>query len=296
MKLSNDYVKSFSDIVLWGAGNCGINIMRLLSGKATCFWDKKHSEIRKVDGVPVYEPLSGNVKKDEALIVICVGDDSASDILNKLRKDGYRNVILYSDIEGLFFSDRVHDFHLKNIDAKSGGIVFAGDSIIEGMDLNRFCMGILSYNRGIGGDTVYGLLNRMEESFYELSPRKIFICIGTNDIARHVPPVKIAESIGRIVCEIGRYLPGTKTHVISLLPVNPNIANAIAAPRTNILIRETNGLIRDEVISRFGIYIDVYNRLSDEEGSLNISFTTDGLHLNEAGYTIFYACLSSFID
>lgn len=40
------------------------------------------------------------------------------------------------------------------------------------------------YNRGIGGDVTDGLLERMDESIFDLEPKKVFINIGTNDISR----------------------------------------------------------------------------------------------------------------
>lgn len=39
------------------------------------------------------------------------------------------------------------------------------------------------HNRGIGGDTTDGVLRRMAESIWDLQPNKVFLLIGTNDLA-----------------------------------------------------------------------------------------------------------------
>ncbi len=60
------------------------------------------------------------------------------------------------------------------------GIVFIGDSITQGFNVHEFYYGLPVFNRGIIGDTTTGVLARMNESVYELSPSKVFIAIPHN--------------------------------------------------------------------------------------------------------------------
>jgi lysophospholipase L1-like esterase len=77
--------------------------------------------------------------------------------------------------------------HLNAV-AKPGSIVFLGDSITDFFRVNEFFPGVYVINRGISGDTTDGVLNRLAESVYELSPSKIFLMIGTNDLGNRAVP------------------------------------------------------------------------------------------------------------
>ena len=43
-------------------------------------------------------------------------------------------------------------------------------------------------------------------------------------------------------------------------------------------------------------FIDIYETLLDEEGSLNIEYTKDGIHLNQKGYDIYYRHIKKYIS
>ena len=59
-------------------------------------------------------------------------------------------------------------------------VVFLGDSITEGGVWDEWFRELLTLNRGIGGDTVGGVLDRLDSALYE--PRAISLLIGTNDL------------------------------------------------------------------------------------------------------------------
>src|SRR5690554_1077084 len=59
---------------------------------------------------------------------------------------------------------KVKAFRVLNKFAKPNGIVFVGDSITQDYNVYEYFKGIDIYNRGIGGDTTQGLLNRLDVS------------------------------------------------------------------------------------------------------------------------------------
>src|SRR5690625_1633047 len=68
-----------------------------------------------------------------------------------------------------------------------GQILFVGSSLMEQFPINEFQQTLdkklIIYNRGVSGFITEGLLSVMDTCIFELVPSKIFINIGTNDIA-----------------------------------------------------------------------------------------------------------------
>ena len=64
--------------------------------------------------------------------------------------------------------------HIKNI--------FYGDSITNAWPLAEFFPGKSILNRGIGGDNIYGLYDRLNEDVLPYSPERVFMMIGINGI------------------------------------------------------------------------------------------------------------------
>ena len=74
-------------------------------------------------------------------------------------------------------------FHIENVVAKKGGVVFVGDSITDFCNLDTYYPGLEAVNRGISGDTIEGILGRMEESIFELNPSLVVLLGGANNFA-----------------------------------------------------------------------------------------------------------------
>ena len=69
----------------------------------------------------------------------------------------------------------------KNYSPGEVDVVFLGDSLTEGYDLDTFYPQYVTVNRGIGGDTTDGLWERLEVSAYELEPKVVVMLIGANN-------------------------------------------------------------------------------------------------------------------
>ena len=106
---------------------------------------------------------------------------------------------------------------LRKLPNTEAEIVFAGDSLIaEGPWSELYCP---IKNRGIGGETTSGLLDRLDE-VTESQPRKIFLLVGTNCLAADIPVAQVVRNYRKILERVRRESPQTRVFVISVLPVN----------------------------------------------------------------------------
>lgn len=185
------------------------------------------------------------------------------------------------------FEKRVNDFKEYNKVVKEGGIVFVGDSLTENYNIYEYFKGEDVYNRGIGGDTTVGLLNRMDESIYSLKPSIVVLLIGINDfeLVKDSSVESIYNNVLLIINEIKENCPNAKIILESLYPVNktnnPKIDQSCVIRKDNNKIVEVNNLLKT---IKGVCYLDMYSHLVDEEGALNIIYTIEGLHINTFGY------------
>ena len=70
------------------------------------------------------------------------------------------------------YNTRVAQFMQENAeyDDYEADVAFIGDSLTEGYDLATFYPQYVTANRGIGGDTPFGLQERLKVSLYDLKP------------------------------------------------------------------------------------------------------------------------------
>ena len=187
------------------------------------------------------------------------------------------------------YESRIENWKLTNKLIPEKGIVFIGDSITEDFMMNEYFQDFYVINRGIFGDTTSGVLDRMNESVYELAPVKVFILIGTNDLEKtNDSPEIIAGRIIKITEKIKSEGKNTKIYIQSVYPVNKTnnkkIKKTEVGKRNNKKISEINKLLEAAADGKTVIYIDVYRELIDEENNLDIKYTLEGLHLNAEGY------------
>lgn len=182
------------------------------------------------------------------------------------------------------YDQKTAAFRQENPELKHGGIVFLGDSITQDFPLETFFPGKNVINRGIGGDTSKGVLERLDISVHDLEPEAVIILIGTNDFAiLDAKPGEIASRINLIVTLIKEKNPVTKIYLQAVYPVNPDINPQSVGKRKNKDINTLNHMLA--TIANV-TWLDYSNRLSDVQGKLREECTYDGLHLNQEGYRI----------
>lgn len=176
----------------------------------------------------------------------------------------------------------------ENSSIEPGGIVFLGDSITEMCEWQEFfpCEKVL--NRGISGDSTYGVLNRLE-GIVKLQPEKIFITIGVNDLQRHYNTETVIENILKIADTL---LSETNSKIFlqSILPV---IEKRLESGIKNATIDFVNERLKQFADVNNFEFIDINSLMKDDSGNLSENLTNDGLHLNGRGYQLWITNIRS---
>ncbi len=197
---------------------------------------------------------------------------------------GHTEVGLYAHRVSLF----------KKMPDEKGAIIFLGDSQVEQCEWSELLKGVAKQpvlNRGISGDQVDGVFNRLSE-LNRHNPSKIFICLGINDLLFDKPLRDIETRYFEIVKKLRADNRSAQVCIISVLPVNNDVKRIGIE---NDQINELN--IRLQQIARsFAIpYIDVGTPLLNKKGNLSELFTSDGLHLNADGYFVWKKAIVPFL-
>ncbi len=180
-------------------------------------------------------------------------------------------------------------------------IIFFGDSIIECFNLDQYYPNFHLINKGRGGDTVSGLIQRLEPDVISLKPLKLFILIGTNDLGdENITPNYILSIYEKLISLILEKLPKLNLFILSILPTNPTIevdyTNFNGRINKNKDIDVTNQGLKKLLIKYSFKYIDISENLRDSNKFLKKEITEDGLHLNNDGYDILSKIIEPFLS
>jgi len=179
----------------------------------------------------------------------------------------------------------------------SSDIVFLGNSITDGCEWAELFNNRHIKNRGISADRSGWLLDRLDP-IVNGHPKKLFLMIGTNDLAAGVSPEEVAANIGKLLDRFAEESPWTKIYVQSILPVNGVDTKAKAKNhwKKGAEIIEANKLIEALCEGRKNVlYIDVYSALVDQKGMLDKRYTNDGLHLMGEGYLAWKEVIEKYV-
>lgn len=171
----------------------------------------------------------------------------------------------------------------RTLPKTNGDIIFIGNSITDGGEWSEIFNDLRIKNRGISGDISAGVIKRIDE-VAKRKPAKVFLMIGTNDLARGISQDSVVKNILLTVAYLKQESPSTKLFVQSILPVNDVFGkfggHTIKAQQIKQLNKE---LVKHAGKSGY-IFVDLYKSFSDEKGKLKKEFTNDGLHLTGEGY------------
>lgn len=187
----------------------------------------------------------------------------------------------------------VKSYKARNLTAKKGQILFTGSSLMEHFPVDRWTSEMenapVCYNRGIGGYTTEDFLKVLDIAIFDLEPSKIYINIGTNDLANpDLSLEQIMKNYQEILDKIKQRLPETEIILLAYYPGNIDAAEDYMKPvlsiRTNEKIGKANILVEELAQKNNLRFLDISAPLKDEKGRLKAEYTTEGLHINENGY------------
>ncbi|MDL2223195.1 GDSL-type esterase/lipase family protein [Bacteroidales bacterium OttesenSCG-928-M11] len=192
-----------------------------------------------------------------------------------------------------FYEQRVSLFDTLPINSED--IVFLGNSITNGGEWCELFENEHIKNRGISGDTSEGVYDRLE-NITKGKPKKIFLMIGINDIARNIPVDTIAKNIEKIILKIKEDSAGTKIYLQSALPVNPDF-NMFAGHMKPNSIKSLNKQIKNLSLKHQTTYIDLYSQFTIKDSDkLSPQYTNDGLHLLGEAYLRWAEILKPYVE
>ncbi len=169
-------------------------------------------------------------------------------------------------------------------DAES--ILFVGDSITSGGDWQSWFPGHRVVVEAAPGDGTDRLNDRLP-AIVEQQPQTVAILIGGNDFGQSRSVEYVVRSIEYFLAMLRQEVPGTRTLVQSILPRGKEFADDI---------RDANRHLRQYAQNVHAQYLDLWATMATEDGELLPEYTTDRLHLTEAGYKAWLAELRPALE
>ena len=154
-------------------------------------------------------------------------------------------------------------------------IAFIGDSLTDGYDVASYYSEFVVSNRGIGGDTTFGVENRLKVSLFDLKPKVVVMLIGANNMDR------MFENYEQILIKIKENLPNSKVVLLSLTAMSREWG------KKNQLACYNNVLIK-KYAEKYGFtFVYLYTPLTNlSTGELYEEYTIDGGHFTAKGYEV----------
>lgn len=177
--------------------------------------------------------------------------------------------------------------------------LFVGDFYFSQYDIEGSFIQSKFVNNNKEENTSADILENINTNIYQYNPTDVFILIGINDLDQGILSSEINNNIKSIIEGIKENRPGANIYILSLLPINDSddeiVNKNYISNLSNKEIVETNELIEKTCESEKVKYVDIYKELVDEDGLLNIKYTTNGLYLNNVGYQMITDVLNEYI-
>ncbi len=169
-------------------------------------------------------------------------------------------------------------------------VVFFGDSITEGWNLEEHFPGKPYLNRGIGGQTTPQMLIRLRQDTIALRPRAAVIHAGTNDIGGNTGAMRLEDIAANLASMADIVKAGGVRAVFSSLL--PPAHKETPLSRFNLLkhppdaVLALNVWLKDYCEASGLAFIDYFSAMSGPDGLVRPELSEDGLHPNPLGYRI----------
>lgn len=172
-----------------------------------------------------------------------------------------------------YYNQKVATWKEENKTLTDVDISFIGDSLTDAYDVKYYYPEYNVVNRGIGGDTTFGVEKRLDVSAYEVNPKVLTLLIGANNFKT------MFDNYENILKGFKENIPETKVVLLSLTSMTYKIA------KYNQIAQENNKRIKSYADEYGYTYVDLYNPLLDPNtNELKEEYTIDGGHLTDLGY------------
>ncbi|MBD58899.1 MAG: hypothetical protein CL808_02085 [Citromicrobium sp.] len=166
--------------------------------------------------------------------------------------------------------------------------VIIGDSLAAHARLEEMFPGASVANRGVGGDTVQGAIERLP-GILELQPERAIVFIGHNDILLDNPLDQILARFETLITRL--QAAGVEPVLQAVLVCGENPACSPERRRSAIALnRQLALLARRKNIA----FVDLNEELSGERG-LKPGMTWDGIHLAARGNRVWRDAIAPYV-
>lgn len=167
-----------------------------------------------------------------------------------------------------------------------GPLVFLGDSLTEGGPWESVITDRQVVNAGRGGDTTADVEERVDEVI-ALVPAVVVLMVGTNDLGHRATVEQVVRGNENVLFRLRHELPDARLIVCSVLPRERERGEWIR--QVNIHVRQFAPTVKAD-------FLDLWPVFAEEDGELKPDFTSDRLHLTDAGYGAWLEQLRPLLD
>lgn len=157
--------------------------------------------------------------------------------------------------------------------------IFYGDSITNAWPLHEFFPNHGTLNRGLGGDNVYGLYDRMNDDVLAYEPERVFMMIGINGIEEDKSQIiDCIQALTGMMTE-----KGIAVYLCSILPLrDPDNWDRF---QYQDKIVEINTELAAWAADNAAGFLDYHSEVKDETGQLAAECAKqDGTHITFEAY------------
>lgn len=183
------------------------------------------------------------------------------------------------------YINKVEEFaKMRPVD--STDVVMLGDEFTEyAGDWNVLLRYRHVRNRGIAGDNVAGLTQRLHQ-ITQGKPKMIFLMVGARDLLNGTDPSALLSRYATLINDIRKASPSTKLYVQSVLPVNESYGREDLKGKTNV-VAQFNRSLRHYCERHHVAYINVFRAFVRRgTNELRRELTQDGFALSAFGYKV----------
>lgn len=210
----------------------------------------------------------------------------------------------YTQVDDSYFNDAVfigdsisYGFELYVTEKRANGETVLGEA-------KFLTSGSLSYGNSlwdVSDESVHptynGVKMKLEDAIAQIKPGKIFILLGTNDVALY----GVEQTIANADTEISRMLeasPGAEIFIMSTTPKYSPAESDVDGALNNADIDALNVAMRNFAVEKGYNFMNIAPLFKDETGGLAADYCSDkegmGIHFTSAAYDIWLDFLYSY--
>lgn len=186
-----------------------------------------------------------------------------------------------------YYDAKIQTYQQENARYADGevDVAFIGDSLTDGYDLEKYYPNYVTANRGISGDTTFGVQERLQVSLFDLQPKVVVMLIGANNFRT------MLDNYEEILMELKENLPNSEIVLLSLTAMSKEWG------KNNEIATYNNVVIKKLAQKYEYTFVDLFTPLYDlETKGLHIDYTTDGGHFTDKGYQAVTSIITPYLQ